>query len=134
MSKSEYNERDYATYRLQKAYETLQEMDVMLKNEFWNTAINRMYYACYYAISALLAINKINTASHSGVKQKFGQLFIKTGKFEKELGTHFSALFEKRNKGDYNDFFENDKNPAMELLPKTRDIVEKINNFIENNS
>ena len=35
-------------YRIQRAYETLKEAEVMIRESFYNAAINRMYYACYY--------------------------------------------------------------------------------------
>ncbi len=41
---------DYAEYRLQRAKETIAEVEKHIENEFWNTSINRMYYACFYAV------------------------------------------------------------------------------------
>jgi uncharacterized protein (UPF0332 family) len=55
------------TYRLNKANHTLKEIDILLKNELWNTAVNRMYYACYYAVSALLINRGIQAQTHAGV-------------------------------------------------------------------
>jgi uncharacterized protein (UPF0332 family) len=52
---------------------------------YWNTAINRMYYACFYAVSALLTKYDIEVNSHNGLRQKFGEHYVKTGIFEKTL-------------------------------------------------
>ena len=41
-------------YRMQRAYDTMKEAEVMIRETFYNAAINRMYYACYYATVALL--------------------------------------------------------------------------------
>jgi uncharacterized protein (UPF0332 family) len=71
----------------------------LIENQFWNSAINRMYYACFYAVGALLVLNGVETSSHSGMRQKFGQLFVKTGEINRDLGKHYSELFEKRHKG-----------------------------------
>jgi uncharacterized protein (UPF0332 family) len=38
---------DYVAYRFAKALSTISEVEVLIENEFWNTAINRMYYACF---------------------------------------------------------------------------------------
>ena len=51
---NEFEPEDYIRYRLERAKETLLEVNSHLSNGFWNTAINRMYYACFYAVSALL--------------------------------------------------------------------------------
>ncbi len=96
---------DYVNYRLQRAKATISETKILIENKLWNTAINRMYYACFYAVGALLIKNGVETSSHSGSRQKFGQLFIHTGLISNERGKHYSELFEKRQKGDYNDFF-----------------------------
>ncbi|OGU92059.1 MAG: hypothetical protein A2475_02920 [Ignavibacteria bacterium RIFOXYC2_FULL_35_21] len=55
---------DYVNYRLQKAKDTILEVEHYIKNEFWNTAINRMYYAYFYAVGALLVKNGISATSH----------------------------------------------------------------------
>ena len=76
-----YRPEDYYIYRLQRAKETIHEVEVLIENKFFNTAINRMYYACFYAVGALLVKHGIETSSHSGTRQKFGQLFIKRIQF-----------------------------------------------------
>ena len=123
---TDYKPKDYSNYRIQKARETIAEVEVQIKNEFWNTAINRMYYACFYAVSALLVKNEIETSSHTGVRQQFGQLFVKTGKFDKKLAKHYTDLFEKRHKGDYNDFFDFDEATVTRLLPVSKDFIDSI--------
>ena len=41
-------------YRLERAYESLEEAAFLLDKGYANTFVNRLYYACFYAISALL--------------------------------------------------------------------------------
>lgn len=48
-------------YRIQRAYETLKEAKVMIRESFYNAAVNRLYYACYYASVALLLKYDIKT-------------------------------------------------------------------------
>jgi len=121
---------DYIKYRIEQAEQTLVEVQSHLDNGFWNTAINRMYYACFYAIGALLVKDDIVVNSHAGVRQKFGQLYVKPGKIDRELGKHFTELFEKRNRGDYNDFVDYDESEAKNLLPKTVELIDKIKTLI----
>ena len=123
---TQYYKEDYINYRIQKSLETITEVEVLLQNKFWNTAVNRMYYACFYAVSAILIKNNVETASHSGTRQKFGELFVKTGKISRELGKHYSQLFEKRIKGDYNDFFDFDEKTTMSLFPHTKELIAQV--------
>ena len=68
--------------------------------------------------------------SHTGVRQQFGQLYVKTGIIERDLGKHFTELFEKRNRGDYNDFVDYNENEARELMPKTIELVQQIKTLL----
>ncbi|GHT28075.1 hypothetical protein AGMMS49574_01650 [Bacteroidia bacterium] len=40
-------------YRLEKAKDTFLDVGISIQNQRWNNAANRLYYACYYAVSAL---------------------------------------------------------------------------------
>ncbi|MDR2685135.1 MAG: HEPN domain-containing protein [Prevotellaceae bacterium] len=44
-------------YRLQKAKDTMTETKEIIDAHAWYAAANRLYYACYYAVSALLIAN-----------------------------------------------------------------------------
>ncbi len=123
---TDYQPDDYSEYRLQRAKETIQEVETHIENKFWNTAINRMYYACFYAVGSLLIKHGIETSSHSGARQKFGQFFVKTGILDRTLAKHYTDLFEKRQKGDYNDFYDYDEETVLRLLPLSKKFIESI--------
>jgi uncharacterized protein (UPF0332 family) len=55
---------------------------------------------------------------------------VKTGEFDKDLAKHYTDLFEKRHKGDYNDFFDFDKETVNRLLPISKEFIEKIEELI----
>jgi uncharacterized protein (UPF0332 family) len=46
--------QDYISYRINSAKETLEAARLLAENKHWNSAINRLYYSCFYSISALL--------------------------------------------------------------------------------
>jgi uncharacterized protein (UPF0332 family) len=128
---TDYTSEDYLKYRIVRANETIDEVRIHIENKFWNTAINRMYYACFYAVSALLAKDKIEVLSHSGVRQKFGEHFVKTGKIDRDLAKHFTDLFEKRHKGDYNDFYDYDEETVLRLYPVSKRFVDEITTILD---
>jgi uncharacterized protein (UPF0332 family) len=129
----DYSSEAYMEYRMNRARETIREVQSHIEKRYWNTAINRMYYACFYAVSALLIKEKIDVSSHSGARQKFGEYFVKTGKIDRELAKHFTELFEKRQKGDYNDFFDFDEETVLRLFPISQKFVEVIEKLLYNN-
>ena len=66
-------------FRIENAESTLAESLEQIANGYYNTAVNRMYYACYYAASALLITKSVVTKTHDGVLQMLSLHFIKTG-------------------------------------------------------
>lgn len=62
----EQSRRDLVKYRIDRAYETLKEADLLADNGFYNVAVNRLYYACYYATVALLLKHGITVSTHAG--------------------------------------------------------------------
>lgn len=117
---------EFVQYRFGRALDTLPEIELLLANQFWNTAINRMYYAAFYAVGALLIHHNFQATTHSGTKKILGQHFVNTGLLSKSAGRHFTRLFEKRQKGDYDDFFDNDGLSALELWDPTKALIEEI--------
>jgi len=50
----------------------------------------------------------------------------------KSAGRHFTRLFEKRQKGDYDDFFDNNEQSAIELWEPTKDLILEIQKMLQN--
>lgn len=71
--------------------------------------------------------------SHDGVRTQFGLHFVKTGKIDKEAGRFFSQLFDFRQKGDYGDLFDYDKDFANPLIAPTKLFIDKIEILIQEN-
>ena len=41
-------------YRLERAQESLDDARLLAEANRWNACVNRLYYSCFYAVSALL--------------------------------------------------------------------------------
>lgn len=123
--------QDLVEYRIAKARETFNEVSLHIENELWSTAVNRLYYACYYAVIALLISKEIKATTHSGVRQTFGLHFVKTGKIEKELGKFYSDIFDMRQSGDYEDYVEFTKDDVLDLLTPADNLIISIENILK---
>ena len=73
-----------SAYRFLRAKETLKEIPYLKQQGYYTTAVNRLYYACYYAAVALLIKHEINPGTHAGVKQMIGLHFVATGRMSRE--------------------------------------------------
>jgi uncharacterized protein (UPF0332 family) len=120
------NKQDYINYRLQKADESFADAELLAENERWNSVVNRLYYASFYAVIALLLSRDINATTHDGCRNQLGLNFIKTGIIDKRFGRHFSKLFDLRQKGDYGDLFDYDEVTVEPLIEITKEFILEI--------
>lgn len=125
------NKNDYIKYRQQKAAQAIKEAKLLMENELNDTAMSRLYYAAFYAINALLAINGFNPKTHSGTKSIFNKEFILTGKIESRFSDFYSFLMAKRFEADYDDFVFIDETKIQSLLEETEEFVAIINAMIK---
>ena len=125
------HKQDYIAYRLEKSKESYKDARLLAKNERWNAAINRLYYACYYSVSALLLKNNISTHTHSGIKIQFGIHFVKTGILSRDDGKLFADLMDWRQKGDYGDMFDFDKKTIESLLEPVKTFLKKVHSLLD---
>lgn len=117
-------------YRLERAAETLKEVEILANESHFNAAANRLYYACYYAATALLVANGHNTQTHAGTKTLLGLHFVSKGLLSNEYGKTFSRLFEIRHSGDYDDFVYCDKAMIDEYTPKAKEFINAIKTLL----
>ncbi len=123
---------DLIKYRIARAKDTLDDANILAENGKWNSAINRLYYAAYYAVMALLLSADLKPTTHNGAKSNFSQHFIKTGKIDKESGKIFSQLFTWRQKGDYDDLFDFQKEKVLPYFEPVKELIDKIEELIFN--
>ena len=113
-------------FRIEKAYRALQQAKGVVALQYWEVIANRLYYAAYNAVSALLIANGDTAQTHSGVIHIFGQHFIKTEKLPAEMGRLYHRLFTMRQTGDYDDTYglvAEDVLPYIEPTEKFIDAV-----------
>jgi uncharacterized protein (UPF0332 family) len=106
----------------------------MTEKEFYNAAVNRLYYACYYATEALLLKHKIEAKSHAGVKAMLGLHFVSKGLVPIAIGKILSTLYEKRQSGDYDDFIYCDKEMTDDLTTQAKSFIDYIGNLVKDDS
>ena len=95
-------------YRIDKSAISLREAVLLADNGFYDNAVTRLYYACYYIASALLIKNKIEATTHVGVKRMLSLYFIVPGHLNPEYIRIYSNLLNGRQLSDYEDFiFQN---------------------------
>ena len=100
---------DLIAYRIQRACKTLDAAKTLAGSGHWNGMASQLYYACFYAVLALLAKNDMDTYTHKDVKVILNEHFIKSGLVDTVWGKLYQKLFDNRNEADYEDFIDFDE-------------------------
>lgn len=123
---------DVIQYRLEKANQTLEDAKLLANAKRWNPCVNRLYYACFYAVSALLAQNEFSSNKHTGIRSLFNLNFVKTGLISKETAEIYNDLFDRRQEGDYADFVVFSENQVVPRIAKTDNFIKAIVALLQN--
>lgn len=129
MGLTDENRKDIVIYRSERAFAALEQAKGNLQMGYLEITANRLYYAAYYAASALLIANEIRVKSHEGCIGQFNLHFVKTGLVPIEMGKLFSILFDMRLTGDYSDRFDLTEEDVVPNIQLTQDFIIKVTNL-----
>lgn len=97
----------------------------------YDSCASRSYYAMFFASEAVLLTKNLSASSHKGVISLFGEHFVKTGIFDRELGKTLSDAYDKRLLGDYGIGISVNETEAKEVLETAQNFVKKLKNYLE---
>lgn len=115
---------------LEKAERKLKVTERLLESNDYGNAISRAYYAVYQAAQALLLTEGQRAEDHKGVVTLFSLLFVKTGKFSKNLGKYLSNLKDDREASDYEVFSYIDHETAEEAVKEAREFIVEAKKYL----
>ena len=118
------------SYRLERAAESLQAAEIMRQNGMLTFAMNRVYYAMFYAVQSLLITGNAAFSKHGQVKGHFNRAFIKTEIFPINMGRIYNRAFEYRQKFDYLDFAQPDEETVRQFINHAREFVSVIQSYL----
>ena len=125
------SKQQFVLYRIERAREALDDAGFLLQSGRLTGASNRVYYAMFYAASALLATRDLSASRHSGVIALFNDHFVKTGLFPRDLARHFGRAFEARMDTDYRVFATPDADEVRESLEYARAFISRTEDLLK---
>lgn len=126
MSLSQEERRAVVEFRIEKAIRAYEQAKGVLGLKYWETIANRLYYAAYNAVSALLIANGDTAQTHSGVIHLFGLHFVKTGIVSSDMGRLYHSLFTMRQTGDYDDTYGLTEQDVLPYVEPTGQLIEEV--------
>ncbi len=113
-------------YRLRQAEDTIAEATLLQNAGHYRGAVNRAYYAMFYAIQVLVFQNNVKVSKHSGIISYFDREFVKSGIFDKKLSKWLHRLFDLRQDADYDDLYEPTPDQCDEAIEQAKEFVSQI--------
>ncbi|MCL4555210.1 MAG: HEPN domain-containing protein, partial [Actinobacteria bacterium] len=92
---------DVVAYWLDKSAEAMASAQAEYEAGRYTFAVNRAYYGCFYALSAVLLAEDLTFVKHSGVRAALHAHLVRTGRLDARWGRFYDRIFESRQRGDY---------------------------------
>lgn len=122
---------DFAKYRLAKAKETLKTAELIFKDiHDYTSANNRAYYAIFYAIRAVLALEQVDFKRHKDVIAYFNKNYINTEVFPKQIGRKISQAQRIREDSDYDDEYVPSHEKTEQQIETARELIDLVEKYI----
>lgn len=117
--------------KMRDAEEMLKVADMNIRYEFYNSAVNRLYYACFHAASAaLVAIGIEDVRRHEGVRSMFSLHFIKEGRISPQWNSFYGMMFSSRSNADYDNFKFYTKEQVEEMQPLVIKFINELKDYL----
>lgn len=118
-------------YRFAQADETLSEARILQETGHYRGALNRAYYAMFYALQVLAIKNKKSFSKHSGIISYFDREFVKTGVIDKKFSKWLHRLFDLRQDADYGDMFVPTEKLCIQAVDQADEFVQQIRAYFK---
>ena len=115
---------------MEQAAETMQAAKNCFAGKWYRDTLNRSYYAAFYAVKAVLALDGVDFKRHKDAVAYFNQHYVKEKKFEREIGRKLGKLKQLREKSDYDDFYIVSAEDAKEQLESSTEICEAVREYL----
>ena len=118
---------------IEKARRYLRSAELLIQDGDYDSAVSRAYYAMFYSAEAALLTKEMTFTSHKAVISAFGQYFVTTGIFEKQMGRDLNIIFDERQLGDYESNSPISEDNARYALETAQEFVSQIATWLETN-
>lgn len=117
-------------YRLEQADETIADVKILIDNNRLRSAVNRIYYGMFYALSALSISYSFQTSKHRQLIGWFNKNFIRTGEIEQSYGKSLNKAYNLRSEGDYDVYVNFDKQEVDGLFDNIKSFILRLKIYL----
>ena len=133
MTISEKEKDALISYRLEQADETINDVELLISNNRYRSAVNRIYYGMFYSLLAMGLAYNFETSKHSQLIGWFNKTFISTSIIEKDYGRIITKAFSRRTKGDYDIYVSFEKDLMIKMFDDMKKFITRIKEHLNKN-
>ena len=122
---------DLCIYRMRSAIETLGVSALCLESQHYKDSINRSYYAAFYAVKAVLALEEVDFKRHKDAVAYFNKTYVAPDIFPREIGKKLGRLKQERETSDYDDFYIASAADATEQYAAAEFIITEVKQYLD---
>ncbi len=115
---------------LEKSDKNMEQALATANLGYWDLVANRLYYAVFHAINAMLLIDGIRPGTHKGTSIQFGKSYVVTGIFSRQDGVLYGKLQTMREKADYQNVFSLEEGEGRILMDMANDLRRRICDYV----
>lgn len=125
-------QKDLSDYCLSQAEDSIKVAKMSYESSLYKDSINRSYYAAFYSIKAVLALEEVDFKRHKDVIGYFNKTYVATDKFPRDLGRKIGMLKQLREKSDYDDFYIAGKEEAELQIETAMLMIAEVKRYVKN--
>ena len=133
MKHNDKNKAALIQYRIEQANNTIETVKLLIENDKYNAAVNRIYYGMFYILLAIAVKTGFETSKHQQLIGWFNKTFIKEDILPKRFGKTISQVFKSRQISDYEAFVEFEKKEVLQLFEDMKDFIKTLEEYLKNN-
>lgn len=103
---------------------------IALRRKDIKIVLTESYYAAFYAIKAVLALEETDFKRHKDVVAYFNHKYVAGDIFPRNIGKALGRLKRKREASDYDDFYVASYEETIEQLNYAKDIIEEVKKYV----
>ena len=123
--------QDLSSYRLSQAEDSIKVAQMSYDNALFKDSINRSYYAAFYAVKAVLAVDEVDFKRHKDAVAYFNKTYVATDIFPREIGKKLGRLKQERETSDYDDFYIASSTDAEEQYATAELIIVEVKKYLD---
>jgi len=134
MSDNKSNSENYKStlidYWKDKSFESLEAARSDYAAGRLTPAVRNTYYACFYALTAVLLKMEKGFKKHTAVRAALHSDLIKTGMLDASWGRFYNTIFDSRHEGDYQPLVTFDKGQVEDFIKQDDDFLKEMEKLL----